>query len=468
VKALVAPTSLSLSRVLEATGGRSAASASDLAFSSVSIDSRTLEPGALFVAIRGERFDGHAFLAQARARGAAGALVERDVEAPPGLVVVRVADTVQALGALARELRLRLALPVVAVTGSVGKTTTKDMTAELLSGLGPVLKTEGNLNNQYGLPLTLLRLTPDHRAAVVELGMSAAGEIRALTKIAEPDVATITRVAPAHLESFASVDAVADAKAEILEGLRPGGAAVLNGDDPRLARIGRNFGGRVVWFGRDRRFDVSAERWRGTGFGMRFDLRIGGEAYDVALPLPGPHFAENFLAAAAAAHVLGVPAGRIAEAATHLEPARHRGELRRLGGGVNLLDDCYNSSPAALEAAVVALTLVPGLRRVAVVGDMLELGETSPQLHREAGRGLAGRVDLVAAIGPLSKHVVEGALEAGLPASALLHFEDAQTASPAVASLVTPGDAVLVKASRGMRLEQVVDALVKRFGEAAS
>jgi UDP-N-acetylmuramyl pentapeptide synthase len=193
VKALVETTSLSLSRVLEATGGRSAASASDLAFSSVSIDSRTLEPGALFVAIRGERFDGHAFLAQARARGAAGALVERDVEAPPGLVVVRVADTVQALGALARELRLRLALPVVAVTGSVGKTTTKDMTAELLSGLGPVLKTEGNLNNQYGLPLTLLRLTPDHRAAVVELGMSAAGEIRALTKIAEPDVATITR-----------------------------------------------------------------------------------------------------------------------------------------------------------------------------------------------------------------------------------------------------------------------------------
>ena len=468
MSALVAATSLPLARVLGATGGRSAASASGLAFSSVSIDSRTLEPGALFVAIRGERFDGHEFLAQARARGAAAALVERDVEAPAGLALVRVADSVQALAALARDVRRSLALPVVAVTGSVGKTTTKDMTAELLSGFGPVLKTEGNLNNQYGLPLTLLRLTSDHKAAVVELGMSAAGEIRTLTKVAEPDVATITRVAPAHLESFASVDAVAEAKAEILEGLRPGGTAVLNGDDPRLARIGQRFPGRVVWFGRDRRFDVSAERWRGTGFGMRFDLRIAGHAYDVALPLPGPHFAEDFLAAAAAAHVLGVPPERIAETAQHLKPARHRGELRRRGGGVNLLDDCYNSSPAALEAAVVSLTLVPGLRRVAVLGDMLELGETGPQLHREAGRALAGRVDLVAAIGPLSKHVVEGAREAGLAARALLHFDDAATASPAVASLVTPGDAVLVKASRGMRLEQVVDALVKRFGEAAS
>jgi UDP-N-acetylmuramoyl-tripeptide--D-alanyl-D-alanine ligase len=200
---------------------------------------------------------------------------------------------------------------------------------------------------------------------------------------------------------------------------------------------------------------------------MRFDMRIAGHAYDVALPLPGPHFAENFLAAAAAAHVLGVPGERIAETATRLKPARHRGELRRLGGGVNLLDDCYNSSPAALEAAVVALTLVPGLRRVAVVGDMLELGEAGPKLHREAGRALAGRVDLVAAIGPLSKQLVEGAHEAGLAASALLHFEDSASAAPAVVSLVAPGDAVLVKASRGMRLEQVVDALVKRFGEAA-
>jgi UDP-N-acetylmuramoyl-tripeptide--D-alanyl-D-alanine ligase len=396
------------------------------------------------------------------------ALVARELETPAGLVLVHVPDTAQALAALARSVRRAHALPVVAVTGSVGKTTTKDMAAELLSALGPVLKTEGNLNNQYGLPLTLLRLAPEHRAAVVELGMSAAGEIRALTRITEPDVAVITRVAPVHLEFFDSLDAVAAAKAEILEGLRPGGAAVLNGDDERVARIGRGFAGRVVWFGRNRRYDVSAERWRGTGFGMRFDLRIAGRAHDVALPLPGPHFAFNFLAAAAVAHVLGVPAERIAEAAGQLRPARRRGELRRLGQGVNLLDDSYNSSPAALEAAVVALGLVPGLRRLAVVGDMLELGPSGPELHREAGRALAGRVDLVAAIGPLSKQIVEGALEAGLPQKALVHFDDTAAATPAVASLVTPGDAVLVKASRGMRLDEIVDALVARFGEAVS
>jgi UDP-N-acetylmuramoyl-tripeptide--D-alanyl-D-alanine ligase len=201
---------------------------------------------------------------------------------------------------------------------------------------------------------------------------------------------------------------------------------------------------------------------------MRFDLRIAGRAHDVALPLPGPHFAFNFLAAAAAAHALGVPAERIAESATRLRAARRRGELRRLGQGVNLLDDSYNSSPAALEAAVVALGLVPGLRRLAVVGDMLELGPSGPELHREAGRALAGRVDLVAAIGPLSKQIVEGALEAGLPQKALVHFDDTAAATAAVASLVTPGDAVLVKASRGMRLDEIVDALVARFGEAVS
>jgi UDP-N-acetylmuramoyl-tripeptide--D-alanyl-D-alanine ligase len=469
VNAVIAAAGLSLERVLEATAGRLVSPApSRLALKSVSIDSRTLQPGALFVAIRGPRFDGHDFLADAHARGAAMALVEHELQAPPGLPLVCVASTTRALADLARQVRRAFAGPVVAVTGSVGKTTTKDMTAELLAARGPVLKTEGNLNNQYGLPLTLLRLTDEHAAAVVELGMSAAGEIRALSAVAEPDVATITRIAPVHLEFLASTDAIADAKGEILEGLKPGGSAVLNGDDPRVRRIGERFAGRVVWFGRDRRFDVSAERWRGTAFGMRFDLRIAGRTLDVALPLAGPHFAENFLAAAAAAHALGIAPDVMAEAAARMRPARHRGELVRLGEGVIVLDDCYNSSPVALEAAVVALGLVPGLRRIAVVGDMLELGALGPELHREAGRALAGRVDVVVGIGPLAREIVEGARAAGLAASALVRFDDAPSAAAAVASLVSPGDAVLVKASRGMRLEQVVDALAARFGEAGS
>ena len=462
---------LSLADVLAATGGTLAAPAPEgIAFPSVSIDSRTLEPGALFVAVKGPRFDGHDFLAGAAARGARAALVHRDARAPEGLALVRVGETTRALSDLARHVRRAAGVPVVGVTGSVGKTTTKDMTAHLLATKGgEVLKTEGNLNNQYGLPLTLLRLRPGHTAAVLEMGMSAPGEIRALSTLAEPDVATITRVAPVHLEFFPSVDAIADAKAEILEGLRPGGAAVLNGDDPRVRAIGERFRGRVVWFGRDRRFDVSAgsERvdTRGPGRGMLFELWVAGRRVDVALPLAGPHFVSNFLAAAGAAHDLGVAPEAMAEAATTLRPARHRGEIVRLGEGVTLLDDCYNSSPEALEAAIVALSLVPGRRRVAILGDMLELGPAGEALHRAAGRSLAGRVDALLGVGPLAAAMVDGARGAGMAAGALHHVPASADAVAALPAFVAPGDAVLVKASRGVKLEAVVDALAARFGK---
>jgi UDP-N-acetylmuramoyl-tripeptide--D-alanyl-D-alanine ligase len=470
VTAVALRAALTLADVLAATHGALAAPAAhELALTSVSIDSRTTEAGALFVAVKGPRFDGHDFLAEAAARGAGAALVHRDAPAPAGLGLVRVADTTAGLSDLARHVRRQAALPVVGVTGSVGKTTTKDMTAHLLATRGPVLKTEGNLNNQYGLPLTLLRLRPEHTAAVLEMGMSAPGEIRALSTLAEPDVATITRIAPVHLEFFPSVDAIAAAKAEILEGLRPGGAAVLNGDDPRVRAIGERFAGRVVWFGRDRACEVSAQDERaeraGSGIGMRFVLRVGERAVDVALALAGPHFVTSFLAAAAAAHVLGVAPEAMAEAATSLRPAAHRGEVRRLGAEVVLLDDCYNSSPEALEAAVVALGLAPGRRRVAVLGDMLELGPTGPMLHHAAGLSLAGRVDVVVGVGALAKEVVEGARKAGLSEPSLHHFAAAPDASAAVPDLLRPGDAVLVKGSRGVRLEAVVDAIVARFGE---
>jgi UDP-N-acetylmuramoyl-tripeptide--D-alanyl-D-alanine ligase len=457
---------LTLADVLAGTGGTLATPApGEMPLAEVSIDSRTLGKGALFVAIKGPRFDGHDFLVEAAARGARAALVHRDVVAPPGLALLRVPDTTMGLSDLARHVRREATLPIVGVTGSVGKTTTKDMTAHLLATRGPVLKTEGNLNNRYGLPLTLLRLRPEHTAVILEMGMSAPGEIRALSTLAAPDVATITRVAPVHLEFFPSVDAIAEAKAEILHGLRRGGTAVLNGDDPRVRSIGERFHGRVVWFGGDRRFDVSAESWRGTAAGMRFDMQLAGQTVDVALPLTGPHFVSNFLAAAAAALVLGISPGTMVEAATSLRPAPHRGEVRRLGGEVRVLDDCYNSSPEALEAAVVALSLVPGRRRVAVLGDMLELGPAGAALHRAAGRFLAGRVDAVVGVGPLAKEILEGAREAGFPPGSLHHFATAGEATEALPDLVRPGDAVLVKASRGVKLEAAVDALAARIGE---
>jgi UDP-N-acetylmuramoyl-tripeptide--D-alanyl-D-alanine ligase len=360
--------------------------------------------------------------------------------------------------------RLQAAVPVVAVTGSAGKTTTKEMTAALLATQGEVLKTEGNLNNQYGLPLTLLRLTPEHRFAVLELGMSAAGELRELSGIARPDVAIITMVAPVHLEFFDSVDAIAAAKAEILEGLDDDGVAVLNWEDPRVRRIGEARKGRTLWFGRDRSCHVSAENWRGTVHGMRFDMVVEGRKYDVALPLPGPHFLMNFLAAAAAAHHLGVPLERIVDAATHIKAAKSRGQVRRLGQGVTLLDDSYNSNPAAVDAAVTALEMSAQGRRVVFLGDMLELGPTGPELHRETGGKLAGRADLVVGVGALGREFAEGARRSGMAAAALRDYADSEAAAREAVSLVQPGDAVLVKGSRGARMEKVVDALRAFFG----
>jgi UDP-N-acetylmuramoyl-tripeptide--D-alanyl-D-alanine ligase len=454
-----------LQDVAEATGGRllSPGAAAGRSFAGVSIDSRSLVPGQLFVAIAGPRFDGHDFLQDAARRGATAALVHKDVRAPQGLELVRVGDTTKALADLARRVRDAAGVPVVGITGSAGKTTTKEMTAAILEARGSVLKTEGNLNNQYGLPLTLLRLRPEHTAAVLELGMSAAGELRALTGVARPDVAVITNVAPVHLEFFASVDAIAAAKAEILEGLGPEGTAVLNGDDPRLRRIGAARRGRTLWFGRDRALDVSAEGWRGTAFGSRFDLRVGGRSADVALPLGGLHALSNFLAAAAAAHALGIDAEAIAEAALRVRPARHRGEVLRLRGGVTLLDDCYNSNPVAVEAAVATLAMAGGRRRVAVLGDMLELGPTAVEVHRETGTRIGDRLDVLVAVGPLSTHLLEGAAAGG---ASLTHFSDARSAAEALPGLVQGGDAVLVKGSRGVGLEAVVEALVRELGPA--
>ncbi len=429
----------------------------------VSIDSRSVAPGELFVAIRGPRFDGHDFLAQALARGAAAALVARADGAPRGLPLLRVADTTLALGHLGALARARASAQVVAVTGSVGKTTTKEITAALLAARGPVLKTEGNLNNHFGLPLTLVRLAAHHRSAVLELGMSAAGELTYLSRLARPDVALITRIAPVHLEFFESLEAIARAKAEILAGLSADGVAVLNHDDPHLRRVGAAHAGRVAWFGRDRACLASAENWRGSAHGMRFDLRLDGRTAEIALALPGLHNLQNFLAAAAAAHLLGVSLEDVAQAAAQVRPARHRGEVRRLAEQVTLYDDCYNASPVAMDAAVTALGLTAHARRVAVLGEMRELGATGASLHRDLGRSLAGRVEVLVGVGGLAAEIVAGAREAGLPADALHLFAEAEAASAALAGLVRPGDAVLVKGSRGVRLERVVEALLERF-----
>jgi len=454
---------LSVEEVVTATGGEASGSLSQ-PLSGLSIDTRTLKPGELFVAIRGPRFDGHDFVHEAVAKGAAAVMVDRELPTSPGTPTIRVPDATGALGDLAGRRRARSGIPLVAITGSTGKTSTKEMTAELAEDLGPVLRTPGNLNNRYGLPLALMQLEERHRTAVLELGMSAAGELRALAAIAAPDVAVITNVSAAHLENFASVRAIAEAKAEILEGLASGGVAVLNHDDPELRRIGERHTGPVVWFGRHRRCDVSAERWRGTIFGMRFSLRLAGRTLDVALPLAGHHHMSNFLAAAAAAQHLGVAPEAIAEGALRIRAAPRRGQVLRLGHGVTLLDDSYNASPAAVVAAVAALNLAPRGRRVAFLGEMLELGPSGAERHEQTGAAIAGQLDVLIGVGPLAGRLLDGAVRAGFPEARRHAFDDAETAARHAADLVDAGDAVLVKGSRGVRMERVADAVRERFG----
>ena len=430
----------------------------------VSTDSRALRTGELFVALRGPHFDGHDYLPAVAERGASAAVVERDVAAPAGLPLLRVEDTLRALGDLAGRARSAVSIPVVGITGSVGKTTTKEMSAALLETRGAVLKTQSNLNNHIGLPLTLLRLRPEHTAAVVEMGMSAPGELSRLTAIARPDVALITNVAPVHLQFFSSLDEIARAKAEIFEGLSPAGAAVLNRDDPRLRAIGEQLKCTVVWFGTTPDCQVWASDWRGDATAIEFDLFGDARREHVRLPLAGTHAMRNFLAAAAVALRLGVDLPTIAAAAPRMGAAEHRGRTLRLGQDVLLIDDSYNANPVAVEAAASVLAASGPRRRVAFLGDMLELGPSAASLHREVGEHVAAGIDVLVGVGALGAELVEGARRRGL--RALHHFGDSRAAALAAPEIVRAGDAVLVKASRGMRAEGIVEALVTCFGMA--
>ena len=426
------------------------------------LDSRTIPAGALFFAVVARR-DGHDFLAAAAARGAAGAVISHDVPAPaPGFALIRTADTVAALQALARGVLDERPRTVVAVTGSVGKTTTKDFAAALLGVRHRVLKSEGNFNNHLGLALSLLALEPDHDAAVLEMGMSAPGEIRRLTAVAPPDVAVITNVAPVHLEALGTLDAVAAAKAEILEGLKPGGTAVLNADDPMTARLAPVWPGRKIFFGRTPACEVRVEAMRSLGFeGYDLDLAYGAERRTLRLPFPSETAVFNLLAALGAALALGLPWEALAPALASLRPAAHRGLVHRLARGLVLIDDSYNSNPRAVEAALRSYGRLPARRRIAVLGDMLELGDGAPAYHEQAGERAAREGwDILAAVGPLAGRTADGARRAGLPAGAVLEFATSGEAAPKIADILRDGDLVLVKGSRGIRTEAVVDAIL--------
>jgi len=424
-------------------------------------DSRTLRQGDLFIALRGPRFDAHAFVDDVMSRGAAGAIVETGRASGPGLI--EVADTLMALQALAHAVRRSAGTQVIAITGSAGKTTTKEAIAEMLATRRRVVKNKGNLNNHIGLPLSLMQLRTGPDVAVMELGMNHAGEISTLVAIAEPDVRVWTNVGDAHLGFFASPDAIADAKAEILERSTARTVLVCNADDSRVMSRVRGFAGRTLTFGIVEGATVRAHEIEDRGIaGTRATVATpAGEAV-VETPLLGRGNLSNVLAAMTVAIDNGVPLDEVTAVAARLRPADRRGAVKQLRDGVTLIDDSYNSSPSALRRALEVVAKESGAaRKVAVLGEMLELGDHARALHEVCGRAAAaagvGRLFTVGG-GP-ARAMADAAIAAGMAAASVQYFEKSDEAAPVVVQAIRPGDLVLVKGSRGTRTDIVVDRI---------
>ncbi len=449
--------------VAAAAGGRLVAGAPDRAFAAVSTDTRALPADALFVALVGPRYDGHDFVDEAIARGAAGVLVARPPAGDIGAAVIVVEDTLAGLQALAHAVRLRATAKVIAITGSAGKTTTKEVAAELLSARYRVFRNAGNLNNHIGLPLSLLELRHDPDVAVVELGMNHAGEIRRLVEIAVPDVRVWTNVGDAHIGHFASAEAIAEAKAEILERAEPGDLLVANADDPLVMAHAARFSGRRSTFGESAGAQVRAVHVVDRGFdGTEADVETPAGRLHLSVPLAGRAQLSNVLAAATVAIELDVPLSSIAARTATLRATSRRGAVSELSGGARLVDDSYNASPSAMRAMLSALQVTSTAgRRIAVLGEMLELGDAARRLHEACGRAAAaaGVDELVVVGGGAAEALAAGAVSAGLEPDHIHCFETSAAAAPAVAALVRPGDLVLVKGSRGTLTELVADRL---------
>jgi UDP-N-acetylmuramoyl-tripeptide--D-alanyl-D-alanine ligase len=457
--------------VATAMAGAIVAGADTRQFTGVSIDTRTLAPGELYIGIRGERLDGADFAQAAIDAGAAGLVLPRrrgrSLAGGTPAVVIEVDDTTAALQALAHAVRIESGTKVVAITGSAGKTTTKEVTAEFLAARYRVVRNRGNLNNHIGLPLSLMELTTRPEIAVVELGMSHAGEIGTLVSIAQPEIRVWTNVGEAHLGSFDSVEGIANAKAEILEGATAASVLVANADDERIVARATWFRGRVVTFGIDRDADVGATAVIDHGIeGVHARVSTPRGDMDLSTPLVGRANLANVLAATAVAVEFGIPLDAIAERAARLQPASRRGQIVRLPRGVTVIDDSYNANPLAMRRALEVLrTAGDASRRVAVLGEMLELGDGAVALHQEVGAtAAASRVDLLLTVGGApAVALADAAVAAGMPRERVHHVVTSQEAADLAAQLIEPGDLVLVKGSRGVGTEAVTERLKAEF-----
>jgi UDP-N-acetylmuramoyl-tripeptide--D-alanyl-D-alanine ligase len=457
---LGAETPLGLDEVLAATRGELARLGDRVHFTGVTTDTRTLRPGELFVAIRGATWDGHQYLGEAARRGAGAVVAEREASDQPlgcGVVVVR--ESLAALGDLAAFHRRRHRARVLAVAGSNGKTTTKEMAAAILRqafGADAVLHTHGTQNNLVGLPLTLLRLGESQRVAIVELGMNGPGEVWRLAEIAEPDGGVITCVAPEHLEGVGSLHGAAEAEAELFRRLRPSATAVVNADDPLVVAAATGFPGTIVRFGSDG--DVRADDVVDGGLdGSRFTLRVGADTIHVHLPVPGRHNVANALAATALASLAGVSLDDVRTALEQFEPPSMRMQVQRLPSGVTVINDAYNANPASMAAALRTLAASSASRRLAVLGEMRELGAETDAAHEELGRTAAGcGLDLLVVLGPHAGLVRDAAVATGMPSERIVVAADHAEAGAGLRDFCRSGDLVLLKGSRGAALESVL------------
>jgi UDP-N-acetylmuramoyl-tripeptide--D-alanyl-D-alanine ligase len=426
------------------------------------VDSRLVADGNLFVALPGERADGHDFIPAAIDAGAAAVLVAREpageVVANSATSIVLVTDTLAAFGQVAAAWRSRFDPLVVGVTGSIAKTSTKEAIATVLSAELVTLKNEGNQNNEIGLPLTLMRLRPDHQAAVLEMGMYVGGEIADLARMGQPEIGVVTAVQPVHLSRIGTIEAIERAKGELVEALPADGVAILNADDERVRRMTARTRARAVLYGFAKDAEVRAEVVESAGFGgMRFRIRAAGDARDASIPTLGRMAVHNALAAAAVGLAAGMSLDRVVAGLAAGWSAPNRSSVVE-AGGVAIVDDSYNASPSAVIAALELLAGLPG-RRVAVLGEMLELGDDHEQGHERVGAAAAGVVDALVVIGPAARGIATGARAGGLAADRILELPDRESAVAPLVSLLRDGDVVLVKASRGIGLDVLVEDL---------
>lgn len=434
-------------------------------FTDIVTDTRKIAPGVLFVALKGERFNGEDFVEDAIKSGAAGALVSKDYvgnDTFGGTIIKVETDTQKAYQQLAAFWRQKFQIPVLAITGSNGKTTTKDMTAAVLSAKFPVLKTQANFNNEIGLPLTLLQLNQLHRAAVVEIGMRGLNQISALAPVAAPEIGIVTNVGETHIELLGSIENIAKAKAELVEAIRPGGAVILNNDNPYTAAMKDKAasGVKVITFGIEQPADIKAANLVSGAQSTSFQCTIGqgGPTVELTIPMLGRHNVSNALAAVAAGHYLGLTPAEIADGLSNLEMTGMRFECKRMKS-YNIINDAYNASPMSMEASLATLQeITQGKRSIAVLGDMLELGHVATSAHQKVGQqAAAAGVAALITLGEMGREIAAGARAAGL--TEVYSFAEHQAAAHKLQEILQPEDTVLFKGSRGMKLEKVIELL---------